>query len=92
MKKEKILRGKYLIRKSKLTDGKQVLTISGVFHPMNFDVNEINNDDEMWVSDIIIADGGIRFSDPEGIDGGSHEDFLAGVNQSPDYWKTKSKL
>jgi hypothetical protein len=90
--KERILRGKYLVRKSTLGDGKQVLTLTGVFHPMNFDINEVNSDDEMWVSDIIVSDGGIRFSDPFELDGGSPEDFLAGRMQSPSDWKTKGKI
>lgn len=89
---EKILRGKYLVRKSKLKNGQDVVTLSGVFHPQNFDISEIKDNDEMWVSNIIVSSGGIRFSDPIGIDGGSPEDFLSGINQSPLDWKTKGFL
>lgn len=89
---EKILRGKYLVRKSKLENGTDVITISGVFYPQNFNVDEIKNNDEMWVSDIVVSSGGIRFTDPIGVDGGSPEDFISGVNQSPLNWKTKGYL
>jgi len=89
---EKILRGKYLVRKSKLDSGRVALTLTGVFYPENFDISEINDDDEMWVSGIIIPSGGIRYSDPIGLDGGSPEDFLEGENQSPLCWKTKTDL
>lgn len=89
---ERILRGKFLVRKSKLNNGTEVLTLSGVFLPQNFNVNEINSNDEMWVSDIIVPSNGIRFTDPKGTDGGSPEDFISGMNQSPSYWNTKESL
>ncbi len=90
---ERILRGKYLVRKSKLENGEKVLTLSGVFYASNFDINEVNDNDEMWVSDIIIS-GGIRFTDPFGTDAGSPEDFVSGSGnmQSPSNWQTKSNL
>ena len=40
---EKILRGKYLVRKSKLENGTEVVTLTGVFHPQNFNISEIND-------------------------------------------------
>ena len=89
---ERILRGKYLVRKSKLENGNEVITLSGVFHPQNFNVSEIKDNDEMWVSDIIVSSGGIRFTDPNDADGGSPEDFISGINQSPSNWKTKGSL
>ena len=89
---ERILRGKYLVRKAKLENGSEVITLSGVFYPQNFKVDEIKDNDEMWVSDIIISSGGIRFTDPIDTDGGSPEDFISGMNQSPDNWKTKGSL
>lgn len=89
---ERILRGKYLVRKAKLENGSEVITLSGVFYPQNFKVDEIKDNDEMWVSDIIISSGGIRFTDPIDIDGGSPEDFISGMNQLPDNWKTKGSL
>ena len=89
---ERILRGKYLVRKSKLENGTEVLVLSGVFHPQNFNLNEIKDNDEMWVSDIIVSSGGIKFTDPIGTDGGSPEDFICGHNQSPLCWETKESL
>jgi len=61
---EKILRGKYLVRKSKLENGIDVIILSGVFYPQNFNANSIKDNDEMWVSDIIVSSGGIKFTDP----------------------------
>ena len=87
-----MLRGKYLVRKSKLKNGAEVIILSGIFYPQNFNVNEIKNNDEMWVSDITVSSGGLRFTDPIGIDGGSPEDFISGINQSPTSWKTKDTL
>lgn len=89
---ERILRGKYLVRKYKTKKGEDVVGIYGTFYP-NFDINTIKNNDEMWVSDIIIGPGGIRFTDPvDGVDGGSPEDFVSGNKQLPRDWKTKSEL
>lgn len=89
---EKVLRGKCLVRKSKLGNGDGVVILTGVFYPQNFNTDEIKNNDEMWVSDIIIPSGGLRFTDPHGIDGGSPEDFLCGNNQSPRDWKNQGNL
>lgn len=87
----KILRGKYLVRKGTLANGEKVLTLTGVFHP-NFSLDEIKDNDEMWVSDIII-NGGIKFTDPVNFSGAcSPEEFLLGEYQSPEDWKTKSEL
>ena len=88
---EKLLKGKYLVRKSKLEDGTPIITLTGVFYPKNFNIDDIKDNDEMWVSDIIIGDG-VRFTDPVGIDGGSPEEFLGGENMSPSCWKTKGDL
>lgn len=89
---ERILRGKYLVRKAKLENGTEIITLTGVFHPTNFDISSINDNDEMWISDIIVSSGGLRFTDPYGNDGGSPEDFISGLYQSPSEWKTKSSL
>lgn len=90
---ERILRGKYLVRKSKLENGTYAVVLAGVFHPQNFNVDEIEDSDEMWVSDIIVSSGGIRFTKPtSGIDGGSPEDFISGEKQAPSSWKNKSTL
>ena len=89
---EKKLRGKYLVRKSKLSNGTPVVTITGTFYPQNFNIDEIKDNDEMWVSDILVLGGGLRFTDPLGGDSGSPEDFLSGEKQLPSEWKTKEKL
>jgi hypothetical protein len=90
---EKILRGKYLVRKSKTDKGEDVLTLTGVFYPQNFELDEISDGDEMWVSEIHIPNGGIKFTHSlTGVDGGSPEDFLEGINQSPLCWKNKELL
>lgn len=86
----KKLRGKYLIKKSILQNGEQVLTLTGVFHPSNFSVDEISDGDEMWVSDIVIEEGGIKFTEPDNHV--SPEDFLSGQNHSPKSWKNKNNL
>jgi len=91
MKTNRILRGKYLVRKSKLEDGTPILTISGVFRPINFSIDDIKENDEMWVSDVEVIDG-LKFTDPIGVDGGSPEDFINGNRQSPKDWKTKGYL
>lgn len=90
---EKVLRGKYLVRKAKLTESNNdVLIITGIFFPTNFDINEIKDNDEMWVSDLLVMPGGIKFTDPKGKDGGSPEDFLEGEMTSPSCWKNKKEL
>jgi hypothetical protein len=83
----KQLRGKCLVRKSKTTDGKDVIMLCGSFFPKT----EIEiTDDEMWVCDIIVS-GGIRFSEPNDYSL-SPEDFLSGHGQQPQYWKKRSEL
>lgn len=46
---ERMLRGKYLVRKAKLENGTEVIILSGVFYPQNFNVDEIKDNDEMWL-------------------------------------------
>jgi hypothetical protein len=89
---DRILRGKFMVRRSKLKKGKNVLIICGVFDPMNFNIEDINTRDEMWVSDIVIS-GGIRFSGNK-IMPSSPEDFLSNENdiQNPKVWENKSEL
>lgn len=89
---EKILRGKYLVRKAKLENNKEeVVIICGVFYPTNFNIKDINDKDEMWVSDIMVSSDGVRFTDS--INGGySIEDFINGTSQSSSDWKTKGRL
>lgn len=86
----KILRGKYLVRRAKLEDGTKVLLISGVFIPQNFNVDDIDPNDEMWVSDIIVSSG-IRYTDLKN-DECSPEEFMQGSNSSPKDWKVKRLL
>lgn len=90
----KKLTGKYLVRKAKLNNGTPVLILSGVFYP-NFDISEVNDNDEMWVSEIIVSEGGIKFTEPvNNIDAISPEDFLENIHnqQSPKFWKNKLPL
>ena len=89
--KNKILSGKYLVKRAVLKDGSEVVILSGIFRPINFSINDIKEDDEMWVSDLEVLSGGIRFTDPHSVDGGSLEDFISGNNQSPKDWKNKEK-
>lgn len=88
---EKILRGKYLVRKGTLDNGDKILILTGMFFPINFDINEIKDEDEMWVSNLIVGSG-VKFTDPIGSDGSSPEDFLDGQMTDPSCWKTKTKL
>ena len=85
----KTLRGKYLVRIGKNSSGDKKVIICGVFNPIDFDINTIHDNDEMWISDIII-NGGIKFSDSK--DTCSPEDFLEGTCQLPDNWKNKEVL
>ncbi len=90
---EKILRGKYLVRKGELKDGSPIITITGIFRPTNFSLDDVNDNDEMWVSDIII-NGGLRFTNSthSSHSACSPEDFLAGTHQLPTDWKNKEPL
>ncbi len=80
------LRGKYLIRKSVIANKRPVITITGVFFAD--EMPDINDNDEMWVSEIEIAGKVIKF---KGVAVGyvSPEEFLAGCNQRPEDWKEK---
>ena len=90
---DRILRGKFLVRKCKTEKGEEVLIIVGVAKPQNFEVSEIKDNDEMWITDIIATGGGIRFSDPVNHSGAcSPEEFLEGKNQNVESWKTKGNL
>jgi hypothetical protein len=89
MKPNRILRGKYLVKKNKLEDGTHILTISGIFRPINFSIDDIADNDEMWVSDVEVIKG-LKFTDPHSVDGGSPEDFISGEN--PKDWETKEYL
>jgi hypothetical protein len=87
---EKKLKGKFLVRRGKLADGTPILQVSGVFFA-NF-IDEVKDNDEMWVSELTIGQG-LKFTDPvEGVDAGSAEEFLAGRCQSPRDWKHKSEI
>jgi len=88
----KTLRGKYLVRKSMTNYGKPCLVVTGMFFPVDFDINDISDSDEMWVSDITINGDGIRFTDPKKGFGPSPEDFLSGDSSSPSSWKNQSKM
>ncbi len=85
------LKGKFLVRKAKMENGEERLILAGTFIP-NFNISEIKSNDEMWVAELKILEGGLRFTNPYTTDGGSPEDFLCGNNQSPKCWKNKSNL
>lgn len=87
----KSFRGKFLVRRAtNHSDGKQSVVICGVFKP-NFDINQLNDNDEMWVADLVVGSGGIRFSGKETL-GPSPEDFLEGQCMSPSSWKNRDQL
>jgi len=48
----KLLRGKFLVRKSTLKSGQDVLILSGTFFPLNFSTDLVDSGDEMWIADI----------------------------------------
>jgi len=87
----KTFRGKFLVRiaSSQETMKKRVV-LCGVFIP-NFDINEINDSDEMWVGDLIVGSGGIRFTGKD-TGGPSPEEFLEGAFMSPSDWKNREQL
>jgi hypothetical protein len=87
----KSFKGKFLVRKSTLTNGTPVVILCGSFYP-NFDTETLNDDDEMWVAELEVKDGGIRFHEKLGGSQVSPEDFLIGEYQSPDSWKNKEQL
>lgn len=90
----KTFRGKYLVRKTKMNNGTPVVVLCGIFIPLeeiNFD--KLSDSDEMWVSDLIVGEGGLRFTEPVTKDGApSPEDFLSGEGTSPRFWRKKEKL
>ena len=86
-----ILRGKFLVRIATNGSGKKKIILSGVFDPIDFDIESIDTNDEMWVSDFMALPNGIRFSGK--IKGAlSTEDFLEGVCMSPSDWSKKEEL
>jgi hypothetical protein len=87
---EKVLIGKYLVRRSKTDDGKDVVILTGVFQPQNFSIDEIDGD-EMWVTNITVQTGGLRFTKPTRLSV-SPEDFISGEGQSISEWKHKEKI
>ena len=88
MENQKFL-GKYLLRKSKLRNGKFVVTITGIFQCDNPEL--INDNDEMWVSELTVTGTEmIKFKDCKGTT--SPEDFLEGEKQHPNNWEQKEKI
>lgn len=87
----KSFRGKFLVRvaSSQETMQKRVV-LCGVFVP-NFDIDELNENDEMWVAELSVVSGGIRFTGKE-TGGPSPEDFLEGAFMSPRDWKNREQL
>lgn len=89
---EKMLRGKYLVRKSKLEDGTPVLTLTGTFYPINFPSTDVDDGDEMWISNLIVCSGGVKFSGRVNDVTCSPEDFLEGDSQLSSNWREKDEL
>lgn len=89
----KSIRGKFLVRVGKTSAGEKVIVFSGAAIPLNFSIDEIDDNDEMWVADILITDG-IRFSEKEkGSDGSlSPEEFIQGKFQHPMYWNKRTTM
>jgi len=88
----KNIRGKFLVKKNILQDGKPCLIITGICIPKNFDIDSISDGDEMWVCDLMVLDGGLRFEGAMGGHGPSPEDFLSGEGQKESSWKIISSL
>ena len=89
---ERKLKGKFLVRRSTTTNGTPCLTIVGMFFP-EFDINSIEASDEMWVSEITVHSGGVRFFDiKEKSAPYSPEEFLEGRNMSSEDWNKKEIL
>ena len=88
---ERKLRGKCLVNINRLENGEEVLTLTGVFYPVSFNVEDVKDGGEMWVADIIVEEGGIRFTKNESISI-SPEDFLEGESQDSSSWKNKDIL
>jgi len=86
------LKGKYLIKKTKNKEGEPCFVITGIFYPADFNIDEIEINEEMWVSEITINNGGLRFSEPTQGFAPSPEEFLSGECTSPSSWKTKHLL
>lgn len=91
----KSFKGKFLVRPNKMSNGTPVVVLCGVFLP-NFDTNALsdgNGDDEMWVAELEVKDGGLRFHNKVDMNKAlSPEDFLEGEHQSPAQWKDKEQL
>lgn len=87
----KSFKGKFLVRRNTLGDGTPVVILCGVFYP-NFDIKQLNSDDEMWVADLEVKDGGVRFHEKVDSHSFSPDDFLEGEHQNSDCWKNKEQL
>lgn len=89
---ERNLKGKFLVRRSTTNNGTPCLTIVGMFFP-EFDINSVEESDEMWVSEITVHSGGARFYDnKEKSAPYSPEEFLEGRNMNPNDWNKKEAL
>ncbi len=92
---EKQLIGKMLIRvkdlKVPLKNGaNKTLTLTGMFIPQNFNIDEIEGD-EMWVAEVVIKQGGKRYTSPKN-NNTSPEDFLSGEGTKNSDWYNISLL
>jgi hypothetical protein len=92
----KTFTGKFLIRRSKLKDGKEVFIVSGIAFPKNFSIEEISNRDEVWCAELGVLDS-IEYENINSIGfHGGPEEFLSGIGQDVisefSQWKKKDEL
>jgi hypothetical protein len=87
----KTIRGKYLVRVASNANGQKKIIICGIFDPIDFDIESIDTRDEMWVSDLLVMNGGVKFTGK--CNGAlSPEDFLEGEFHSPSFWSNREEL
>lgn len=93
----KVIIGKMMVRKTTNQKNEPCLIICGMFKPQNFEMNEISDNDEMWVANLEILPNGLKFTDYINEFGntyglGSPEDFLQGIGTDIKNWKNESEL
>ena len=87
--------GKFLIRRSKMKNGKEALVITGVALPDNFPCESVKENDEVWVARLGVMD--IQKYEQKSPESngykGSPENFLVecpNLNNEFSEWKKKS--
>lgn len=83
------LKGKFLVRRSKLANGKPVLILCGLAIPQAA-IEKFSDKDEMWVAEILVTDV-MKYESVHSTGyNGSPEDFLMGKEHTIEhYWKPK---